>query len=805
MRKRNNRGFTMAEMLIVVAIIGVLAGVSFIGVKSHQRSMAQLERDTIAKEIYFAAQNHLTMAESQGFLTDSISVNADHVVDADKGVYCVAADDSDFFCQSMLGLMLPFGSIDETVRAGGSYLILYQANPAIVLDVFYCSKTGEPREYNKTGGISSSDYSTLIGYKPSDFPSSGYVVGWYGGAATADAGIFLDTPSVEVKNAEKLTVTVTNPNEGNADALLQLRITGVSSSVEAVFMLDPDNSSFRVEHTGDGKYVVTLDDISLPATPTDKGWHFADLATDEDVLTVNGTFTPGEDIIVVAVAFSRSTLANIAYSNEVTTNSLFADVVDDTEVEPATKTAIISNIRHLENLDMPLSGLNVALTHAKQIEDLDWNGFVTELGSSVRICNSGFPQNGTKQGCYLPVILGSGITYDGNNHVISNIVVDNTSNSDVEIAGGGIFATMATGSCVQNLAINDISVNMSSGNAGALVGTLTQTSAPSVANVSNVVAYHTVADKTIASSGNVGGLIGEMAGGFGKVEKSAAALIVSSSDGDAGGLIGKSEGGTVTACYSGGQTTDGKYTGTVTGTVQDYNVTATAGTAGGLIGIAGSNDKHVDISNSYSTCSTTGKIAGGFVGTAYGNMSNCYATGLVRGTDTEMVGNKTIQKDGAFAYSLTGTPTKCAYFEIINERADTINGGYKYLTALGKGEEKTGILAFDSSAEEYDKFVGPLATDTWLDTGAKDWTSVIEKKQVPKKTEAVATQTGAGETETVDIKLFHDDVLGAYYQNKYPLRTVVQLGGTVDSTDFVNKHYGDWPAPEIFVPNTPSS
>ena len=86
------------------------------------------------------------------------------------------------------------------------------------------------------------------------------------------------------------------------------------------------------------------------------------------------------------------------------------------------------------------------------------------------------------------------------------------------------------------------------GSGSALVGTLTQDSAPTVANVSNVVAYHTAADKTITAAGNVGGLIGEMTGGNGKVEKSAAALIVSSTGGNAGGLIGKSNGGTVEAC-----------------------------------------------------------------------------------------------------------------------------------------------------------------------------------------------------------------------------------------------------------------
>ena len=67
MRKNNNRGFTMAEMLVVIAIIGVLAAVAFIAVQNHQRSMAQLERDTIAKEIYFAAQNHLTSPDKNSY------------------------------------------------------------------------------------------------------------------------------------------------------------------------------------------------------------------------------------------------------------------------------------------------------------------------------------------------------------------------------------------------------------------------------------------------------------------------------------------------------------------------------------------------------------------------------------------------------------------------------------------------------------------------------------------------------------------------------------------------------------------
>jgi ABC-type glycerol-3-phosphate transport system substrate-binding protein len=47
----------------------------------------------------------------------------------------------------------------------------------------------------------------------------------------------------------------------------------------------------------------------------------------------------------------------------------------------------------------------------------------------------------------------------------------------------------------------------------------------------------------------------------------------------------------------------------------------------------------------------------------------------------------------------------------------------------------------------------------------------------------------------------YDGGLKTYYQNKYNLKTAVQLDASVKDTDFVAAHYGDWPAPEEFIFN----
>ena len=83
------------------------------------------------------------------------------------------------------------------------------------------------------------------------------------------------------------------------------------------------------------------------------------------------------------------------------------------------------------------------------------------------------------------------------------------------------------------------------------------------------------------------------------------------------------------------------------------------------------------------------------------------------------------------------------------------------------------------------------------------WLSRVTRNlAVSRLREARAAKRGGSEMDLVLDELAEwDAVLVTYYQGRYPLRTVGQLGATVSDDDLVTTHYGDWPAPEIFVIN----
>lgn len=817
-RKRNNKGFTLVEIMMAVAIIAILAAVSFVGVVGYLRSMAQLERDAIAKEIFISAQNHLTMAEGQGYLgksekTQKALYGTEETPGSGIYYYVVnngaAADDSGAFSDGVLGLMLPFGAIEETVRMGSGYIIRYQAHPAAVLDVFYSPSSGH--RYMHTPFVKPDDASTMAAkianLRGEDKKSArrnygegggaqASVIGWYGGGAGLGHGEELKTPEIKVINAERLTVEVTDPNpEGTP---LQLIITGVTSGAQkAIDIIDIKDTTHEPRSVGGaGKYVITLDDI------TKAGMRFRFLGSDN-----NFNFQAGENITIQAVSYRNDVLTNVAYSSKLTTNSLFADLkmesTTSTDAEGNVTTtvnsskAIITNVRHLENLGEDISSVdstNLKLNAAEQSSDLSWETFKSQIkGESITDFSIYFDDDDDDDddtetaetvGYYKPVEVSYPLAYDGMGHRISDVQVNHTGNKGVFGTYGLEGAASGSVYSIQNLAIIDFktnyktesdSVNAMIEDAGALAGSVINT------NVTNVIAYSSkpeavAADNVITANGSAGGLIGSMTGGT--ITASAAALNVKTEAGAAGGLVGTVSGNaSIIGCYAAGHTKDAAYydstvstdpeTGSTTATKTEiYNIQGTT-IAGGLVGSAGG----ANISYSYSTCSAScgsGGITGGLIGSGSGSITNCYATGLVKGASA-----------GAFAGAYAGAYTPAAgktctgnyYYEIINEReVSGENGitGFGYLSAVSGEASTRGITALDETVETYNSFCSGTADAYPYDTTLID-----------------------------------------YYQKKYNLKTVLDLGYSVPDDKpayiekyFIQDHHGDWPAPETFVINT---
>lgn len=759
---------TLAEMLMVVAIIIILGGVAVISLIRYQELLALRERDSIAKQLFIAAQNHLTVAKGEGYLAVTLEENMSdakkaEVLGIDKsnteGVsYIFVQSQSSHSFKggngTILDQMLPAGSIDENVRAG-NYIIRYQPETAKVLDVFYCSRGSGKFDRDLTA----SDYEDALAVRDDkearkNFGGRNKMLGYYGGADLDPTPVSMRAPAIEVDNGEQLTVTVRESNRKISGSQMCLMIRGVQSEGELAVILNSTVTRCISADEMNGVYTYVIDDIST------EGMHFCQLDSQ------NGKdFIAGEDLMVSAAAFNNTKLSTIARSEEKKTNSLYQSIAENAKAEdndPKSYTAFISRCRHLENLEEDVSNTgrkdgsssgskDILLTAAAQTEDLEWSS-----GRNV------YSKNGTltQAGSYWPVSYNTALIYDGLRHSIKGI-------STSGHAAAGVFGVVETHSGIKDLKLINCAVS-GTDNAGTLAGSTTGT------NIENVIAYvEPVAGQTIRTTRanhvvrgtNAGGLVGSMNGG--NIRYSAAAMPVIAGT-CAGGLVGETSGGvTIRTSYSGGYTENGIYN---LGTTGGYNVQS-GGTAGGLVGSAADTN----FKWCYSTCSVDGSSdtnTGGFAGTVSGSIVSCYCTGRVGGTNSD---EEVSKGNNAFSGSGGTISGNNYYYEMVNDYENGGNIGYK---GSGFGNS-TAIVSIDDSEDVYNAFV----------SGEGTWNGSVP----------------------------YDSYLASHYRNNgepaYPLMTVTQLMAADkanipgSSTDigkyFVNTHYGDWPSPEMFFVNSP--
>lgn len=652
-KRLDRKGFTLAEVLVTVAIIIILAGVTFVSVVQYQKNLRLMEMDGTAKEIFIAAQNHLSVAQASGDLdrlaekaknsttTSPIGTKLDSapayagnvsgayyyvIHDVDRGIESCTPTGSD----AILQMMLPFGALDETVATSGNYAIVYELKSASVVAVLY-SGAGNA-SFGNAAVINFSDEDvkaipTLYNDKAKrkSYEKNGVtaIVGCYTGTAGSAAipTETLEAPKLEVRNENQLHVLVSDKNTKD---IVTLIIRGVQSDTVAKRILERSTSD---GNTGTGTFDVTLDDIT-----GDGSYRFANIIPSGRFKATPGTaFIPGENIEISARVSSTTGLATPKESAKYTVSSLFGDV---NETKDAGNTTVyIKNLRHLENLGANVSDFTAALGNGTTSGSSKVVNIIAEQKNDITMFS--MSTSGSAGGNHFENLRGSKIyrmeqeatfaaidvnyplVYHGNQHEIHDVSIG-AQNGHTAVGIFGKVTDPESSSVDASLSVSDLILRNDrvSGanvqNAGMLVGETTKN-----LTVDGVLAYYheDTYDETkdssveVTASKNAGGLIGLVSGGKLDVKNSAAAVYVKGGSA-AGGFIGSVSGAavdsTIVQSYAGGHTKDGAYSTTDATTKQPvltgegrYNVQA-SGYAGGFIGVT--TDK-VEMNAVYSTAS----------------------------------------------------------------------------------------------------------------------------------------------------------------------------------------------------------
>lgn len=589
--QRAKKGFTLAELMIALAILALISAIAVPSVISVRNNLMMTERDNLARQIFHAAQQQLLSKKSAGTL-DAIAATPMTSKPTDFPGELNAWNSSYVYLDGEDARALLDGGVIEASLLEGNIVIEYNQLTGMVYGAFY-----SPDGYDYF--INDRSAQALRKAK----------VGYYGGSGVEDvsAGKVIPSELYIVDDGERFyayfepieemqyTLTISSVNEPEnyyktpIFTAQSYRAPGLKQAVLDYGSYAPGERALVFRMLLDAPFESSVGSSSRASFSNlyngkRSTWQYWGEWGGEK-------FIVGEDLLIT-LEIAREDGAGVPVQVRKTVNSIFQSLDISGEFPVVT----ISNQRHLQNISTAVSACNytyntvhLAQFSAVQTKDIAWTA-----------------PNGRD---FLPIRNDLFFGYDG-----GGFLLENFHTVAQEWLGGGIFSSIGISSG-QRAFYRDITlVNCSSDydsneNSGATAGILG--ASITNADVTRCKAYvdpsrvenFDYRNYYVRARRNAGGLFGAANNTiFNECSASIPYILVEGGNtkGTAGGFVASS--GTAATVYNNCYA------------VLGYATDATGNSFAGGITIA----------------SNQGGSAGGFIGSTWcGTFTNCYATGGV--------------------------------------------------------------------------------------------------------------------------------------------------------------------------------
>ena len=618
--RRRKRGFTLQEMLLVILLFAILAGLAIPGVIALQRSLHMKKLDEYARQIYIAAQNELTEMKASGrlelFAQELNRQNgrlptrpSDYPADDDdswKDLFYVSSDST----TGQNYLLRADDSLRQATEQGGSFIVELNPLSGDVYSAFYAE---ESFDYATVCSITEYDRDKSTRQKAT--PQLGYY-----SSSTAEYGTVgmpsRFEPKINVVNGEELALNV------SCDHLMALRRTQRYLTL-TVTITDEHQQSENLTFHGGTDFFVVNDSITVTKI-------LDSLEEKNQFAKVLPRLTAGDDLTITAKMTYEDTNNNINIMGETTVENVSSLFANKTTADGAT-TINVDHVRHLNNLRSSIYGTDTAaqVVQTGNISFLfdDWKSGTDYVSAWTKNPMDRFPaiendklfDSGSYDG-KLNTIAGFNFTAEGTETYAALFgALDNTTLNGVRLvdcaATGDTAATLA--GRLTGCTVTDCGAYLTTKDGmGASYDMAARREQYRVNGQNAAGGLIAVAENTkistsfgavdVKGGANNGGLVGQMTGG--SVEQSYGSGNITATGANNGGLVGQMSGSTISSCYA-------------TGKVQAPS------SSGGLIG--SSSGGAVKDCNSYGRVTTDGDSenganCGGFVGVhSNTNFSDC--------------------------------------------------------------------------------------------------------------------------------------------------------------------------------------